>query len=345
MIRHGYVNCTACHISPSGGGILTNYGKSLSQELLTYGGDSLPKKKSMSEQMDQKPEEILLGGDARILEFYVNNDYKEVLQLIPMNAHVEGAINKDDYAFVGRVGIVIGRGDGGEGDGGDGGDAINTNSFLPTLYGLYRFQEIWNIRAGIFLPSYGLNNSMHFLGTRGLMGFGFQDQRPGIEVSRLGESFSFIATISGPRGPNLGKNSTALQFQYSPTDDSKIALNYWQESDFRTLYGAWFIIPLYKNIYISADLNRQSKQNNGSGYFYYSKLGWEYKQGVHIYLMNDSSQLDSNYSFTKINRTGPGIQFFPIQHFEFDFAWLREQNKLFATQDGDYAYLLLHYYL
>ena len=35
MIRHGYTNCTACHVSPSGGGVLNAYGRSLSKELIS----------------------------------------------------------------------------------------------------------------------------------------------------------------------------------------------------------------------------------------------------------------------------------------------------------------------
>ncbi len=38
MVRHGYVNCVACHMSPDGGGVLTPYGRSLSKELLSIAG-------------------------------------------------------------------------------------------------------------------------------------------------------------------------------------------------------------------------------------------------------------------------------------------------------------------
>ena len=31
----GYANCMACHISPNGGGVLTDYGRSLSSELMS----------------------------------------------------------------------------------------------------------------------------------------------------------------------------------------------------------------------------------------------------------------------------------------------------------------------
>ncbi|MFM8315618.1 MAG: hypothetical protein ACKOA8_15160, partial [Deltaproteobacteria bacterium] len=35
FIRHGYMNCTSCHVSPTGGGALTEYGRSLSDEVLS----------------------------------------------------------------------------------------------------------------------------------------------------------------------------------------------------------------------------------------------------------------------------------------------------------------------
>jgi hypothetical protein len=38
LIRHGYTNCIACHVSPNGGGVLTKYGRSLSKELLSTWG-------------------------------------------------------------------------------------------------------------------------------------------------------------------------------------------------------------------------------------------------------------------------------------------------------------------
>ena len=35
MVRHGYTNCTACHVAANGGGILTPYGSTLSEEVLS----------------------------------------------------------------------------------------------------------------------------------------------------------------------------------------------------------------------------------------------------------------------------------------------------------------------
>src|SRR5688500_1071067 len=35
LIRHNYTNCTSCHVSPTGGGILNAYGRALSGEVLS----------------------------------------------------------------------------------------------------------------------------------------------------------------------------------------------------------------------------------------------------------------------------------------------------------------------
>ena len=42
MIKHGYGNCGACHSDPSGGELLTVYGRAMSEAFLSskYGGDS-----------------------------------------------------------------------------------------------------------------------------------------------------------------------------------------------------------------------------------------------------------------------------------------------------------------
>ena len=38
MVRFGYSNCITCHVSPSGGGVLNQYGRELSKEILSTWG-------------------------------------------------------------------------------------------------------------------------------------------------------------------------------------------------------------------------------------------------------------------------------------------------------------------
>jgi hypothetical protein len=340
MVRHGYTNCIACHISPAGGGILTPYGKSLASELLTYNWSQSSKPNTANKISDPASEAVvntwLTGGDARVLLFHRDNEYESSYQTIPMQVDVNGAYNSDKYAF------VLGLGLSGSRSGGEGSTAFR----IPNAYGLYRVTDEINVRGGIFLPAYGLNNSLHTIGTRAPLGFGFKDQRMGLEVSYLAEKWGLFVSQFGNRGNKLGENATTAQIQFSPTEKSKFAVNYWNENNLRTVYGAWFITPIYGPLYISADYDSQKETlTDTKGQFYYAKIGYELHQGMHLYLMSDHAQRDLDRSYTKIDRFGPGFQMFPFLHWEIDAVWLREKNLTYSKKEADYAYIMAHYYL
>src|SRR5665213_1369307 len=70
MVRHGYVNCTSCHVSPSGGGVLTPYGRQQATDLLSTW--STEKEAGPVQGLLQTPEWLNLGGDLRTIEIYRN---------------------------------------------------------------------------------------------------------------------------------------------------------------------------------------------------------------------------------------------------------------------------------
>ena len=50
MVRYGYVNCTSCHVSLSGGGLLTDYGREIAREKLAMFKSSDEKSKEQLHQ-------------------------------------------------------------------------------------------------------------------------------------------------------------------------------------------------------------------------------------------------------------------------------------------------------
>jgi hypothetical protein len=340
MIRHGYVSCTTCHLSPSGGGILTNYGQSLANELLTHhwsNDTSSSESKTQNPEAEETVSKWLGGGNARVLFFHRNNEYENSYVTIPMQLEAYGAYNKEKYAFVLGAAATGRRSTS---------DSATSGFVLSNAYGLYRFTDEINIRAGQFLPNYGLNNSQHTIATRSPLGFGFKDQRPGAEVSYISDSWGFFLSQFGDRGPHLGENSTTAQVQFSPTKDSRFAVNYWTETNLRQLYGIWFVTPIYKDFYIDADYDIQKETKfDTNGIYYYVKLGYEFAQGLHAYLVKDFSQRDQDSNYTKVDRYGPGFQMFPFLHWEVDSVWLKEKNLTYSKKEADYAYIMAHYYL
>lgn len=325
LVRRGYTNCVSCHLSPSGGGVLTEYGRGVSQELLAWNF-----KTSDATDENAPVKKWHFGGEARGLMFYLNNEYETNKRLIPMQAQGDVAYDSEKLAFAARVGLT--------------GQGESIGFQAPTAYGLWRPAEYWYLRAGRFLPGYGLNNSIHFLGTRGELGFGFDDSREGVEASWLGVSWGFNIAAFGPRGEN-GQSAEMAQIQYSPTDKSKFALNFWNENKFRKIYGLWFVLPLGQKIFWTADWNIQREEKpKTDGYALFNKLGVELHPGLNLIAMSDNSQRDKKRDYTRIDRYGPGVQVFPFPRLDFELAWLSETNRLYSNKRGDYAYLMVHGY-
>lgn len=75
MIRHGYAGCATCHADPSGGGLLTAYGRSQSEILLrTHYRESDDGSGRAGEFLFgalPTPDPLLVGGDLRLMEMRI----------------------------------------------------------------------------------------------------------------------------------------------------------------------------------------------------------------------------------------------------------------------------------
>jgi hypothetical protein len=348
MIRHGYVNCTACHLSPSGGGLLTNYGRILSAELLsrwsTKGEENLG-----HGLIDQTKinESLLIGGDIRKVQAHSEDVTQRTDRFIDMQATVETAYNTESFAFDLAVGSYDMYGK-------------NWRPAGPSYYAMWRFQETWSLRAGRFDPAYGLRLAEHIGTTRDPLGFGIQSQREALELQNSGETWNFNITAS--QGKNIGQNpisdterAVSVQIQRSFDDKFKVGANVWSgsnsASDSRLVNGIFAILGFTKELYLLTDYEYQTLKANSvetrSTYIWH-KFGMEVSPGAHVYAVLDRRQDDLSNSDKYILRYGPGVSFYPRPHFEISGTWMRtknSENPNLTGSEGDYAWLLLHYYL
>ena len=103
FVRHGYTNCITCHASPTGGGILTEYGRAISKELLSRGSwffenrMDLPAVDTHEEQAlngsVSLPRGISLGGDARALQLISDDSKATRGRFVFMQADLEAALS------------------------------------------------------------------------------------------------------------------------------------------------------------------------------------------------------------------------------------------------------------
>src|SRR4051812_13294315 len=75
LVRHGYVNCIACHVSPTGGGVLTQYGRELSREILSTWGIQNENESKFAYGIIKTPEWLDAIGEYRGIYAYQNNPF------------------------------------------------------------------------------------------------------------------------------------------------------------------------------------------------------------------------------------------------------------------------------
>ncbi|MCB0379559.1 MAG: hypothetical protein KDD33_13790, partial [Bdellovibrionales bacterium] len=106
MVTHGYPACIACHVSPNGGGLLTDYGRSLSKELLsTWGVSDVFARPAFSVK---NTERVKIGGDVRGIQTYFKNSNVDQGRLFPMQQNVELGLNVGNAMLVGTLGTQEG---------------------------------------------------------------------------------------------------------------------------------------------------------------------------------------------------------------------------------------------
>jgi hypothetical protein len=90
--RLGYGNCGTCHHSPTGGGVLTDYGLSTASEISSF---------TIFKDKDSKPWPVFAGGDFRFL--YTHSEGREAA--FPMQADIEVGARYRAFKTVVQLGV------------------------------------------------------------------------------------------------------------------------------------------------------------------------------------------------------------------------------------------------
>ncbi len=113
MIRHDYTGCNQCHADPSGGGLLTEYGRAQGEVLLRshYSKDDASAEEEPGKLKDflfgvvPLPDPVLLGGDYRLM--FLDSKVGTAPasgRLIQMQADLEGQVTFDRFRANASIG-------------------------------------------------------------------------------------------------------------------------------------------------------------------------------------------------------------------------------------------------
>ena len=105
MIRHSYTGCGICHGDPSGGEVLTAYGRAQSDLLLSMkwgkGESAEPSGASNFIGLIELPPEVMLGGSTRLASTLKEGDFRA----FPMQLDVYGQFRFGDFFMGGNAGL------------------------------------------------------------------------------------------------------------------------------------------------------------------------------------------------------------------------------------------------
>lgn len=169
MIKHDYAGCNQCHADPSGGGVLTEYGRAQSDFLLRmrYGAaDSYEPPPSAGFLFNalKLPPSVLLGGDIRYATITkIPNGQPTPTRSFFMQADFNGQITSDRFRVGGSIGYA------------DEGALLASLTHKPAGNAVSRVHWVgvdlgedknWLLRAGRINLPFGIRNVEHTMWTR-----------------------------------------------------------------------------------------------------------------------------------------------------------------------------------
>ncbi len=346
MVRHGYVNCIACHMSPTGSGVLTAYGRELSRELLSQKGKE--GESQFAYGVVKLPEWLSLGGDFRNLVLYKDTPTTREGRVILMQADFEMAGSYGKFILDGTLGYR---------------ETPNaesaTNHFISRRHFLnYRPSDELSFRVGRFQPSFGITTADHAIVTKRGLNWDQGSETYNLEAAWIGEKYNtFLTTVLGrPDNTKLNREKgIALNTSFSFLDRFKTGLSYFygsNQAQKRHIYGTWGILGVTSYFYVLTELDFQAVISNAGsgldpgsqlGFVNYNKIDYEFFQGFHGFSTLEIQKASFSKSNTLGKFVGLGIQYFPRPHFELSLT-LQKQFYAILSEPTNLAFLLVHFY-
>jgi hypothetical protein len=295
-----YTRCTACHYSPTGGGLLTPYGRLLShQELSTTGAtETAPEPGAADDPGGEQAFLYGVLGDAlgpvhlgiemrpSHLRIGFPGGHQDINLL--MNSDLIGAVQKNGWTAYGMVGReppnAAERN----------GRTIPDAAFISYEHWIsYQTAKGWGIRAGRFLPAYGVRLADHTAYTRSYLDLDRNDQVYAVEVSDTVRS-SLIQVMASPgkaeailHDPGRRGFSTAARWQVDVAPRATVVGSafYRHSTDVDPPSGAvgaafGFAPTAHLTIWSEADADLQTKSVGGHSWIVVNETSVEVYRGI-----------------------------------------------------------------
>lgn len=346
-----YTRCTACHYSPTGGGLLTPYGRLLShRELSTIGGtETAP---AAGTEDDPNGEQAFLYGALRNalgpvhlglemrpahLRIGFPGGHQDMNFL--MNLDLIGALQENGWTAYGSVGreppnsaVRNGR-------------TVPDAAFVSYEHWIsYQTDQGFRIRAGRFLPAYGVRFADHTAYTRTDLDFDRNDQVYGVEVSdTMGPSLVQVMVSPGKAEAILHDRrhrgfSTAGRWQFDLASRATIVGSaiYRQSTDVDLQSGAvggafGFAPTSHVSIWTEGDANLQPKAAGGRSWVVVNETSVEVYRGIWLKFSPQLHTSGGTPGFSDLRRLAFAVDLLPRTHWNVNVSYYHDHALAAST--------------
>jgi len=347
FLNRQYSRCTNCHYSPTGGGLLTPYGRALSrEELSTFG-------RSPGSQPKGREQEFLYGvlGDAtgpvglgielRPAHLDVDSEGFDTTRDFLMNADVSAAVRLSSWTAY----VELGRQ--------PRGDDAEVKSFEHWVS--YQSQRGLGARVGRFIPAYGIKLADHTSYNRAYLQLDNNDQVYALELSFNGSRHLVQVSVGPGRADDVTdadlRAFTATgrwQFDLRP-DVTLIASGlYRASSDLEPRTGAFGlavgVAPLSRlTLWAQADARYREGVSGEPGYTLVGMAAIEAYRGVWIELSPQLATAVGDSSAGAV-RWNAALNLLPRTHWNVVLSYSRDRDRR-TDRSSDTFLAQLHLYL
>jgi hypothetical protein len=334
FLSKGFPRCTSCHYSPTGGALLNDVGRVMSHtQLPTFPAAAPPAVDSRGDEqaflwgvLGEVLDPVRLGIGLRPSYLHFRAPGMTSDRNLLMQADLQGAWQSRRVTLYGSVGRRV------EGS--------------STEFGSYEHWAAFDVgggmrlRAGRYLPAYGVRFSDHTYFSRRSLGFDQDDEVYGVEVSHAaGRSFVQVTaspgraeSIADDDGTRAFTSSARLQFDLAPRVVLVASGVFRGASDEATRSGSGgvaFGISPGPRWAIWTQLDRQSAAsvNGGASWVTVNETSFEAVRGLWL-KVSPQYRTGGAPGVGDIGRVAMAAVWIPRTHWNVNVSYYRDRNRL-----------------
>ncbi len=354
MIRHGYVNCLACHTNQQGGTLLTAYGKELGKELLNRHDTLFTFEKDKDEDrywQINTPDYLTIGANVRLLQIFSESSAASKGRFLIMQVDVDTAVKLSEefqtYFSVGRYEPTQPEAE------------WKDFAYVPRAWVQYtktadNSSNSISLRLGRFYPTYGLNMIEHTYVNRRYLDFNPGQERLAVELSFNSENFQVVLTGLTERANYQKYDSekgSVLQFSKVVGQSARLGLNIYRTKltqnniqAEKKMDGLFGLIGWNKEITTLIQLDQIQYDSGKKGFSDYIKQGYEYKKGIELFATQEYFNSDTTLTDPHVEAYGLGVQYFPFSNLDLFLTYKKHKDTSQLNEFQDMVWFITHLY-